>query len=222
MAPLWMQSMVYFPHPSQPASILTSGQVKRTIDSLVSYQMFHWYGVVSCIPNGPVVQLPEINTEPQAAVLLPDQDYCASPWTVWLSDSTNIQHLLGYGPSHVIIHDGEVYITNVLWRVSYPCHLYSMFDLSSFAQVQVTACKQVLPFEQQLSGLILLLIQAILWGLGSPGPPRHIPFWGLGLDSPEVLVGRTTSGTWLAGATCPTIAFVGISMVQLHSSCTDR
>ena len=45
------------------------------------------------------------------------------------------------------------------------------------------------------------------------------PFWALWFDSSEVLVGWTTSGTWLAGATCPTTVFVGISMVwvlKLH------
>ena len=36
------------------------------------------------------------------------------------------------------------------------CYLYFMLDQSSFAQVQVVACKQVFPFEQQFSGLFLL------------------------------------------------------------------
>ena len=39
------------------------------------------------------------------------------------------------------------------------------------------------------------------------------PFWGFGFDSSEVLVGWATSGTWLAGATCQTTVFAGISMV---------
>ena len=50
VALLWMQSMVSFPHLSQPASILTSGWGKRTTESLVSYQGFHWYGIASMHP----------------------------------------------------------------------------------------------------------------------------------------------------------------------------
>ena len=29
-----------------------------------------------------LVQLPEVDAEPQAAILLVEQDQCASPWTV--------------------------------------------------------------------------------------------------------------------------------------------
>ena len=47
MAPLWIPSMVYFPHASQLASIPNSGQGKRTIESLGSYKVFCQYGVVS-------------------------------------------------------------------------------------------------------------------------------------------------------------------------------
>ena len=37
-----------------------------------------------------------------------------------------------------------------------PLPLFSVLLRASFVQVQVTACKQVFPFEQQLSGLLLL------------------------------------------------------------------
>ena len=60
----------------------------------------------------------------------------------------------GYGP-HIIIHVGR-YMLVTLLEGCLICYLYFVFDQSSFAQVQVTACKQVLPFEQQLSGLFLL------------------------------------------------------------------
>ena len=49
------------------------------------------------------MQLPEVDTEPQATIFLPDQDYCASPQTVPLMDNTDIQHFLDMGP-HVIVH----------------------------------------------------------------------------------------------------------------------
>ena len=45
------------------------------------------------------------------------------------------------------------------------------------------------------------------------------PFGGLSLASSEVLVRRTTSGTWLAGVTCPTMVLVGISMEQVLKLC---
>ena len=68
-------------------------------------------------------------------VLLPDQDYCASPWTVQLTGSTNIQHLLDMGP-HIIIHMMG-YASVMLFEGHPICHLYFMFNQSSFAQVQV-------------------------------------------------------------------------------------
>ena len=83
-----------------------------------------------------------------------DQDYCASPWTVQLLDSTNIQHLLDMGP-HIIVHVGR-YTLVMLLEGHLICYLYFVFDQSSFAQAQVTVYKEVLPFEQQLSGLLLL------------------------------------------------------------------
>ena len=36
------------------------------------------------------------------------------------------------------------------------CQFYFMLGQSSFAQIQVTACKQVFPYEQQLPGLSAL------------------------------------------------------------------
>ena len=35
------------------------------------------------------------------------------------------------------------------------CQCYFMFSQGSFAQIQVIVCKQVLPFEQQLPGLVI-------------------------------------------------------------------
>ena len=75
-------------------------------------------------------------------------------WTVWLPDSTNIQHLLDIGP-HIVVHVG--WYTSVTLLEGCPIHhLYFVFDQSSFTQVQITVCKQVFPFQQQLSGLLLL------------------------------------------------------------------
>ena len=83
--------------------------------------------------------------EPQATVLFLDQDYCTSPWTVKLVDGTNIQHFLDMGP-HFIIHVGR-YTSVVLLEGHQICHLYFVFNQSSLVQVQVTAYKQVFPFE---------------------------------------------------------------------------
>ena len=55
-----------------------------------------------------LVQFPEFNTEPQAPVLLSDQDQHASPWTVQLPDGTNVQHFLEM-VLHVIIHVGAIH-----------------------------------------------------------------------------------------------------------------
>ena len=41
------------------------------------------------------------------------------------------------------------------------------------------------------------------------------------LDSLEILVRRTTSGTWLAGTTWPTTVFVGISVEWVHTLCRE-
>ena len=91
------------------------------------------------------------------------------------------------------------------------CYLNFMFNCNSFTQVQVAVGKQVSPFEQHS-------LASSCSGLGhSPSPWRSRaskthPFWGLLLDSSEVPVGRSTSGTWLAGMTWPTTVFVGILM----------
>ena len=55
------------------------------------------------VVDGLIVQFPEVNTEPQAPVLLSDQDHHASPWAVQLLDGTNVQHFLEMG-LHIIIH----------------------------------------------------------------------------------------------------------------------
>ena len=73
------------------------------------------------------------------------------------------------------------------------CYLNFMLDQSSFAQIQVTAGKQVLPFEEQCS----------FSGSGHSLRPwrsrasKTHPFWGLLFDSSESLARRTTGGTWL-------------------------
>ena len=53
--------------------------------------------------DGLVIQLPEVDAEPQAAILLLDQDYCTCPWAMWLLGGTYVQHLLKMG-LHIIIH----------------------------------------------------------------------------------------------------------------------
>ena len=46
-----MLSVAYSPHPFQPASIQTSGQGRRTTESLVGYQGFHLSGAASMHPS---------------------------------------------------------------------------------------------------------------------------------------------------------------------------
>ena len=58
------------------------------------------------------------------------------------------------GP-HIIVHMMG-YVPVMLLKGCLVCQLYFMLDQSSFAQIQVTVCKQVFPFEQQLPGLFLL------------------------------------------------------------------
>ena len=61
-------------------------------------------------------------------------------------DSTNVQHFLDMDP-HIAVHVRR-YMLVMLLEGCPICHLYFVFDQSSFAQVQVTMHKQVLPFEQ--------------------------------------------------------------------------
>ena len=87
---------------------------------------------------------------------------------------------------HMIVHVGR-YISVALFEGHLIHYCYFVFVQSSFAQVQVTACKHVLPFEHQLSGLLLLwfgpffgtfevqglqdpsLLGFVAWLLRSPG-----------------------------------------------------
>ena len=112
------------------------------------------------------------------------------------------------GP-HVILHVRR-YTLVLLFKGHPICYVYFMLDQSSFAQVQVTGGKRVFPFEQQLSGLSCSSSDHLLRPWRSRASKTH-PFWGLLLDSSEVLIRRITSGIWLAEATCPTRVLVGIS-----------
>ena len=92
--------------------------------------------------------------------------------------------------------------------------LFCAWFRAVFAHVQVTVCKQVFPFEQQFPGLFLLWLWPLFWDLGGPEAPKIHPLCDLLCISSEVLVGvDPLAGTWLAGTTCPTTAFAGISMV---------
>ena len=121
-----MQSKVCSPCPSQPANIPTSGQVRRTTKILADCQWSHLCTVANNVFDGPVIQLPEVNAEPQAAVLLLDQDHCTHPWTVQFSDGTNVQHLLEMG-LHIIIH-ARVYVLVALLEGHPICYLNLVFN----------------------------------------------------------------------------------------------
>ena len=74
----------------------------------------------------------------------------------WIAD---IQHFLDMGP-HVILHV-RGYVPVMLLKGHLVWQLYFMLDQSSSAQIQVTVCKQVFSFEQQLPGLFLLWLRLL-------------------------------------------------------------
>ena len=78
-------------------------------------------------------------------------------------DSTNIQHFLDMGP-HIIVHMGR-YASIMLFKGRFICQSYFVLGQSSFAQIQVAVCKQMLPFEQQLPGLFLLSLRPLFEAL---------------------------------------------------------
>ena len=114
---------------------------------------------------------------------------------------------------HVVIHVGR-YTSVAFFEGCLIYHLYFVFDQTSFAQVQVTMCNRC----SHLSSNSLACFCSHMghsWRPWRSRASKTHTFWGLWVDTLEVLVGWTTSGTWLAGATCPTTAFAGISTVQV-------
>ena len=138
-------------------------------------------------------------------------------------DSTGYPAFPGYGPSHHCAYIWGVYAPVTLLEGHLICQTYFMLDQSSFAKIQVTVHKQVLPFEQQLPSLFLLWFQAILWDFGGTKASKTYPFEALVsclFHSPSWV-----DHWWVLGwqeTTCPTMAFVGISMAQVHSSCARQ
>ena len=90
-----------------------------------------------------------------------------APRAVQLLDGTNIQHFPDMGP-HIIVHV-RGYASVALCEGCPICYLYFVLNQSSFAQVQVTALKQVFPFEPQFSGLFLLQFGPLLEALEAQG-----------------------------------------------------
>ena len=207
-----MQSMVCFPHPSWPVSILTSGQEKRTTESLASYQVFHQCGVGSMHPSWSSCSVSWGWYRTSDCHPFSRPGLLSSPWTVWLVHYTNIQQFLDKGP-HVVIHMGR-HMSVTLLKGCLIHLFYLVFDQGSFAQIQVTVCKQVLPFEQKLPGLLLLQFWPFMETLKVQGLQDPSFLW-FGIRLLGVLFGWTTGGTCFAGTTCPTTAFVGICIVQV-------
>ena len=122
-----------------------------------------------------------------------------------------------YGPScHCTC--GEVYVGNTPWRVSDPLILSCVWS-GQFCPGPGHCMQTGVPIWAATLWPVSALILTILGDLVGIRPPRLIPFGILWFDSLEVLVGWTTGGTWLAGAICPTTAFVGISMVWALNLC---
>ena len=126
--------------------------------------------------------------------------------------STDIQHFQDMGP-HVIIHT-RGYALATLLEGHLIHQLYFMLGQSSFAQIQVTVCKQMLPFEQQPLACFCSDSGHSVRPWRSKASKTH-PFDAVLHVSLVVLVRWTTGGTWLAEMTCPTMAVVGISMAHV-------
>ena len=131
-----------------------------------------------------------------------------------LSSGPELLHppFLGYCPSHHCCSHHVKRYTSVDLSPLF------VFNQNSLAQVQVTVCKQVLPFEQH-SLACFCSDSGHSWRPWRSRASKTHPFQVCYLTFLEVLVGWTISGTWLAGTTCPTTVFVGISMVwalKLH------
>ena len=174
MAPWWMQSMVYFPHPSWPVSMPTSGQVKRTTESPVSYQsvlsmwgseyaslMVWLFSFVRSIQNLRLLSFFQTWTTVLAHGLC---DFQMAP----------ISSISWIWPSH---HHtcGEVYVGSTLWRVSDPlCLIYAWSE--QFCPVPGCCTQTGVPIWAAILWPASVPIWAMLSGLVGPGPPRPILF----------------------------------------------
>ena len=139
MALWWTQSVACSPHPSWPASSQTSGQVRRTIVIPASYQGSHQCGAANRNPSQSSCSASQGQCKTSGLHPFSDQDYCASPWTLWLPDGTNIQLFLEMG-LHIFVHMQGYTLVMHLERC-HICQLKLVLDQVCLAQVQVTAGK---------------------------------------------------------------------------------
>ena len=206
-AQLWMQSMVYFLHPSQPASILTSGWVKRTTVITVSYQVSCLCGVASMHPWWSSCSASWGQNRTSGCCPFPYQDHCTSPWTVRFPDGTNIQHFLHMGP-HIIVHVRR-YTSVMLLKGHSICYLF-------FGLIRAGLPRSRLLWANRCSHVRSSSLACSCSSSGHFLRPwrtraaKTHPFWGLLLDYLEVLIGRTTVGL-----------LVGRCYLSNHSLCGD-
>ena len=104
-----------------------------------------------------------------------DQDHCASQWTVWFSDGTNIQHLLKVG-LHIIVHM-VVFTSSALWRPSGQLTQFGVWWGMSFPGP--SHCRQTgVPILPAASWPILVPPWATPLGPGVSVPPGSNLSWG--------------------------------------------
>ena len=128
-----MLSVVYSPHPSQPANSQILDQGMKTTESLEGYQVFHQSWAVSRHLLWFIHLASEVYAKPQATILFPNQHHCTCPQIVQFMDGPNIQHFLDMGP-HVIVHVGR-YASIPLLERGLVCEPDFMLNQSSLTQV---------------------------------------------------------------------------------------
>ena len=158
-----------------------------------------------CILYCLTVHFPEVNTESQAPILLPDQNHCTSPWTVQFPDGPNIQHLLEVD-LHIIIYMGDIHQWHSLkgiWLVnSIRCLMRDVFARSK------------LLWTNRYSHLTSSFLACLCSSMGYSSRPQRFSssriqsFQDLWVGLSKVPVGRTTGGTLLAGVTLLTTTLV--------------
>ena len=194
LVPWWMQLMVYSPHPSWPANIPTSGQLKRATAVPASYQGSHLYGVVSMHPwwSGYSASWGQYRTSGSCPFSRPGllcycTDCVTSGWHEYPASP-------GYGSSCHHTYE-EVYIGNSPWRAT---DLLPRFYVWSKQFCPGPGCcgQTGVPIWAATLWPVPVQAQTTIWGLGGPGPPRPISFgvcywipWKSLLGGPPVALG---------------------------------
>ena len=112
------------------------------------------------ILDGSCIELTEVNTETQAAVLLPHHDYWRGPWAVGGTDDIAGQHLLYL--RHLFPPNCRI-LPPVRLAERRPMCLNPMLQQRSIAQVFIALTEDVMILLKKLVELLLLKRGEILW-----------------------------------------------------------